>query len=289
MIKQIKLITLCLSLSILNACSIAQMTVRMSMPMIDGGIIALNKETDLELAEGAFPANIELMEGMLINDPENETLRAYIAQAYYGYAFGFIEDKDKQRASKFYHRGFTHGKAILKIYGITDETLGGSLKILQSKINELDIDNVPILFWTASNLAKWIDLNRDNATSIAQLPKAVMLMQRVIELDEHFFMSGPNIFFGVYYGGRSPMLGGNFSLSEKHFNKAHEFNNNKLLIVGLLEAQYLERQRLNQLSFRKKLDEIIKAPENIYPDQSLINMIAKRKAAHLLKMEEQWF
>ncbi len=267
----------------------AQMTVRMSMPMIDGGIVALNKETDLELAKGAFPANIELMEGMLINDPENETIRAYMAQAYYGYAFGFIEDQNKQRASKFYYRGFTHGKAILKNYGISEKVFDGTLEQLQTKINELDKDNVPILFWTASCLAKWVDLNRDNATSIAQLPKAVMLMQRVIELDEHFFMSGPNIFFGVYYGGRSPMLGGNFSLSEKYFNKAREFNKNKLLIVDLLEAQYLERQRLNQALFNKRLNNIIKAPEDLYPEQALINMIAKQKASQLLKMEEQWF
>ena len=289
MIKHIQLIILCLSLSALNACSIAQMTVRMSMPMIDGGIVALNRETDLELAKGAFPANIELMEGMLINDPENETLRAYMAQAYYGYAFSFIEDENKQRASKFYYRGFTHGKAILKTYGINEEILDGSLEQFQTKINELDKDNVPILFWTASCLAKWVDLNRDKIASIAQLPKAVMMMQRVLELDEHFFMSGPNIFFGIYYGGRSPMLGGDFTLSEKHFNKARQFNKNKLLIVDLFQAQYLDRQRQNQQSFNKKLHKIVKAPEDLYPGQALINMIAKQKAAQLLKMEEQWF
>lgn len=259
------------------------------MPIIDGGVLAINKETDLELAEGAFPTNIELMEGMLINDPNNEPLRAYMAQAYYGYAFGFIEHNNKQRASKFYYRGFLHGKAILKNYGLTDDIFEGDLQLLQSKIDDLDKDNVPIIFWTASCLAKWIELNLDNATSIAQLPKAVMLMQRAIELDEHFFMSGPNIFFGVYYGSRSPMLGGNFNLSEKHFNNARTFNNNKLLIVDLLEAQYLDRQRLDQVSFMKNIHKILTAPEDIYPDQALINMIAKQKAVQLLKMENQWF
>jgi hypothetical protein len=267
----------------------AQMTVRMSMPMIDGGVLALNKETDLELAEGAFPANIELMEGMLISDPENEVLRAYMAQAYYGYAFGFIEDRNKQRASKFYYRGYTHGKTILNIYGISNEVFEGSLENLQTKINDIDEEHIAILFWTASNLAKWVDLNKDNATSIAQLPKAVMLMQRVLDLDEHFFMSGPNIFFGVYYGGRSPMLGGNFKLSEEYFGKARVFNKNKLLIIDLLEAQYLERQRLNQQSFHNKLQRITSASEDLYPEQALMNMIAKQKASLLLKMEGKWF
>jgi len=64
----------------------AELTVKASMPMIEGGMIALNREPDLQLAEAAMPPNIELMEGMIINAPDNEDLRNYAAQAYYGYA-----------------------------------------------------------------------------------------------------------------------------------------------------------------------------------------------------------
>jgi len=92
----------------LGACSMAELTVKASMPMITGGITALNRETDLQLAEDSMPANIELMEGMLINAPNNEELRNYAAQAYYGYAYGFIEDKNPQRAANFYKRGLNH-------------------------------------------------------------------------------------------------------------------------------------------------------------------------------------
>jgi hypothetical protein len=78
------LIFLSIMLAYLSACSMAKITVRASMPMIEGGITAINQENDLLLAEAAMPANMELMEGMLINDPHNETLRTYAAQAYYG-------------------------------------------------------------------------------------------------------------------------------------------------------------------------------------------------------------
>lgn len=266
-----------------------QMTVRMSMPMIEGGITALNKENDLELAKDAFPPNIELMEGMLINDPGNETLRSYIAQAYYGYAFGFIEDDNKERAAKLFYRGFKHGAEALKEHGISDEILNGSLEILEKKINTLNKDSLPLLFWTASCWAKWIDINRYKPESIAQLPRAVILMKQAHKLDEHFFLSGPNIFFGVYYGSRPPMLGGDYKLSEMYFDKARSFNKNKLLIVDLLQAQYLEHQRLDQKAFNTRLNIILKAEEDLYPEQTLINMIAKQKAGRLLKMEEQWF
>ena len=274
---------------LLSACSMAKITVRMSMPMIDGGFTALYKETDLELAKGAFPPNIALMEGMLINDPDNEALLVYIAQAYYGYAFSFVEDNNKNRAAKLYYRGFVRGKYLLKNLGLDEHYYDGTLEQLQAAVNNMDEDAVAALFWTASCWLKWIDMNRDDASSIAQLPKAIMLMQRVLELDEHFFMDGPNLFFAVYYGSRSPMFGGDLALSEKYFNKVRKANNGQFLLVDLLQAQYLERQRLNQQAFNKHLKHVLDTPADIKSEIALLNAVAKHKAQRLLKMENEWF
>jgi len=276
-------------ISQLTACSLSQITTRASMPLIEGGITAMNKESDLQLAKDSLPANISLIEGMLINDPGNEELQLYAAQAYYGYAFGFIEDSNPERAAKLYTRCYQHTQQVLTDYGISQTLLNGTLNELQNKVNSLNNNAVPALFWAASCWAKSIDLNRDKARSLAQLPKAVMLMQRVLELDEHYYMSGAHIFFGVYYGSKSPMLGGNYSLSEQHFAQADKANKNKLLIVKLLQAQYLERQRFNQQAFHDLLTHIVQAGELLYPEQTLINLIAKQKASLLLKKEDQWF
>jgi len=273
----------------LTACSLSQVTTRAAMPLIEGGITAMNQQTDLQLAKDSLPANLSLIEGMLINDPGNEALQLYAAQAYYGYAFGFIEDSNPERAAKLYTRCYQHTQKVLSGYAITSARLNGTLNELQNSINSLNKNAVPALFWAASCWAKSIDLNRDKARSLAQLPKAVMLMQRVLELDEHYYMSGAHIFFGVYYGSKSPMLGGNYSLSEQHFAQADKANNNKLLIVKLLQAQYLERQRFNQQTFHNLLTHIIQASESLYPEQTLINQIAKQKASLLLKKEDQWF
>ena len=297
--KHLKIGLFICAITQLGACSMSQITVRASMPLIEGGITAMNQQTDLGLAASAIPANISLIEGMLINDPNNEPLRIYAAQAYYGYAFGFIEDgftndstvsqANPARAARLYEKGYHHARHILSAYGLTDEVLDGDLETLQQKINKLDKDAVPALFWAASCWAKAIDLNRDKTSNLAQLPKAVMLMQRVLELDEHFYMSGAHIFFGVYYGSKSPMLGGNYQLSEQHFASADKANQNKLLIVKLFQAQYLERQRFNQQNFHDLLIQIKQASEDLYPEQALINQIARYKASLLLHKEELWF
>ena len=267
----------------------AKLTVKASMPMIEGGMIALNRETDLQLAEAAIPPNIELMEGMIINDPNHEDLRNYVSQAYYGYAYGFVEDHNSKRASAFYQRGLNHALYNLQQAGISDNDLNGNLDKLQKKINALDSDNTASLFWAASNWAKFIDHNRDKPEAIAGLPKAAMLMQRVIELDETFYMAGPHIFFGVYYGSRSPLLGGNHALSEKHFEKARLFNKHELFIVDLLQAEFLDRQRFDQENFHQRLINIIQSKPSSNIDFSLINNIAKQKAKKILAKEQEWF
>ncbi len=273
----------------LSACSMAELTVKASMPMIEGGMLALNREADLQLAAAAMPPNIELMEGMIINSPDNEKLRNYAAQAYYGYAYGFVEDNDAQRAARFYRRGLNHAINNLQQNGLSRNILFGELDTLQNKLNNIDEDEIAALFWAASNWAKWIDHNRDKAEAIADLPRAVMLMQRVLELDESFYMAGPHIFFGVYYGSRSPMLGGKLELSEKHFEKARALNNNRLLIIDLLQAQFLDRQRLDQQSFNLHLNKVINTQADINIDFALINNIAKQKAQLLLEKESEWF
>lgn len=273
----------------LQACSMAQLTVKASMPMIEGGIKALNRETDIPLAEAAMPPNIELMEGMLINDPGNEALRDYAAQAYYAYAYGFIEDKNPLRAARFYKRGLNHARYRLHEMGISEAILTGPLDTLSEAVNDTDKDDVPALFWAASNWAKWIDHNRDSASAIADLPRAVILMQRVLKLDEYFYHAGPHIFFGVYYGSRSAMLGGNFELSKQHFESARQWNKHQLLLVELLQAEYLDRQTFNQQGFHQRLTTLIQSDANINPDIALINHIAIVKAQQLLKKESQWF
>ncbi len=297
--KYLKIGLIIITLSQLGACSMAQLTVKASMPLIDGGVTAMNEQSDLGIAALAIPANISLIEGMLVNDPDNNKLRLYAAQAYYGYAFGFIEDgfiadgfnaqANPIRAAKLYEKGYHHAKQVLLSEGLTEQDLNGDLESLQQSINQLDNNAVAALFWAASCWAKSIDLNRDKAHNLAQLPKTVMLMQRVLELDEHYYMSGAHIFFGVYYGSKSPMLGGNYKLSEQHFSLANKANQDKLLVSKLLQAQYLERQRFNQQGFQDLLKQIIQASETLYPEQALINQIAKYKASLLLKKEELWF
>jgi len=272
----------------LSACSINKMMVNMSLPMIEGGIEAMNQEPDLQLAEESMPANISMLNGMIHLDPENIQLHVYAAQAYYGLSYGFNEDTSRKRAGSFYLRGLKHGLKALELDGLANVKQLRDDE-LEKRLQQLNKNNVPALFWAASNWAKWIDLNRNDPASLIQLSKPTAMMQRVLELDDTFYYGGAHMYFGVYYGGRAPTFGGNFKKSKQHFDHARTINNDKLLIVDLLQAQYLSRQMYDQNDFHTRLTKVIDAPEDIYPELTLLNQIAKRKAQLLLQQEGKWF
>lgn len=274
---------------LLSACSTGKMVVRGSQSIMDSGIEAMNSETDLQLARAAMPANLKLMEGMLLEDPGNLELLLYAAEGFYGYSYGFIETEDKARAGGLYRRCYGYARQAMALRGFTVDPETAAPDKLRTAVAGAGKEDVPVLFWSASCLGKWIDMNRDNLSGIAGLSNVAILMQRVIELDDTYYYGAAHLFFGVYYGGRAPMLGGDFALAEQHFERAAEINDGKLLLVDLLHAEFLDRQQLDQAAFHQRLVGILEAPDDLYPQMALINGISQYKAALLLENEADWF
>jgi hypothetical protein len=277
------------SVLLLAGCSTGKMVVRGSQTIMDSGIEAMNSETDLQLARAAMPANLKLMEGMLLEDPDNIELLLFTTQGFYGYSYGFIETEDTLRAGDLYRRCYGYARRTFSLRGFDIDPETASTEDLQNAVAGAGKDDVPAIFWTATCLGKWVDMNRDNIAGIAGLSNVATLMQRVIELDDSYYYGAAHLFFGVYYGGRAPMLGGDFALAEQHFQRAAKINDDKLLLVDLLHAEYLDRQQLNQQAFHQRLTGILEAPDDLYPQMALINAISKHKAALLLEYEGDWF
>ncbi len=276
-------------LLLLGGCSMGQMVARSSVSIMDGSVDALNRESDLQLARDAIPANIKLIEGLIFEDPGNVDLRVYAAQGFYGYSFGFVELENPQRASALYRRGFEQGREALRLLGVTLPFDTSSPDEIKAAVRRLGTKAVPALFWTASNWAKQIDLQRTDPSRIAQLAGTAALMERVAELDENYYYGGPKLFFAVYYGSRSPMFGGDYARASDYFQQANEMNQHRFLMVDVLYAEYLARQQLDQQAFHQRLQRVVEAPSGLLPEMELVNEIARHRAGYLLQREQEWF
>lgn len=272
-----------------SGCSTSQIVVRGAMPLMDGGLVAMNRETDLAFASSAIPATLKMLEGMAIEDPGNRPLRIYLAQGFYGYSYSFVELESPTRAVALYSRCLQHARAALDSRGFAVDVETATLDELNNALTKTSMRDVPALFWTASCMAKRTDLDRTSPIGIAQLARAARLMQRTLELDENYYYGGPHMFFGVYYGGRAPMFGGDFTLSEQHFAQARAATGGKLLLVDVLYAEYLARQQMDQAAFHSRLTAVTNADDGLLPEMALANQVAKQRARYLLSKEAEWF
>lgn len=275
--------------ALLCGCSTSQIVVRGAMPLMDGGFTAMNRETDVQLAREAIPATLKMLEGMSVQDPSNTDLRLYLAQGFYAYSYSFVELEARERALALYTRGLGHAKAALDHLGFGVDPETASLDDLGRALNAAGQRQVPALFWAASCMAKRTDVHRTDPLSIAQLARAARMMERVLALDENFYYGGPHMFFGVYYGGRAPMFGGDFAKAEMHFAKAHAATQGKLLLGDVLYAEFLARQQLDRSAFHEKLSAVIAASDDVLPEMALANRVAQQRAHYLLSKEAEWF
>ncbi len=277
------------SLLMCSACSMDKLVARSTTPMLSGGLESMNRETDLGLAEAALPANLKFVEGLIDVDPENATFRNYAAQGFYAYAFGFVEDEDPGRASGLYERCFRHALAGLRALGLEVDPTRVPQETLARAVAALGDRAVPNLFWAASCWGKWIDMNRDDPARLVDLGRAATLMERVLELDEGYYYGGAHLFFGIYYSSRPPILGGDYLKARQHFDRARTLSQGRVLLVDVLQAQYLDRQTQDRAAFHLRLSRVLEASVEAYPETALNNRISQSKARLLLAKEDAWF
>jgi hypothetical protein len=270
-------------------CSVNSMIGWGAARMMDGGIAAVYRESDLQLAREGMPAQIMLIESFVEQAPDNTRLRLYAAQAHYSYAFAFIEDEDRERAARLYERAFAHARVALAHAGLRGDVLNLPGEALSREVAALGPEAVPALFWSATALGKWVDTGRADPAVLANGFRAVMLMERVLQLDSDYFFGGPHLFFGAYLASMPAALGGDPVRSRRHFEQARAATQGRLLIVNVLEAQLLSRQIQDREAFHRQLKSVIEAPDGLWPEMAFINAVAREKAARLLTREEVWF
>ncbi|MDO9221113.1 MAG: TRAP transporter TatT component family protein [Thiobacillus sp.] len=273
---------------LLPACSTGQLIARGASPLINNGVTAMNRETDLGLARASMPANLKMIEALLISDPGNMSYQVQAAMGFYGYTLAFVEPGDPERAASLFRRARSHAQIALEHAGMSQAMLTGNTAEFEQALATLNADAVPALFWTASSWGKWIELQLDDPARLAELPRVEAMMLRVLALDETYYYGGAHLFFGAYYGGRAPMFGGDFARSAKHFDRAAAINHNQLLLVEVYRARYLLRQMGEREAFHTTLSRVLGTTVTD-PELNLANAVAKQEATALLAQEKDLF
>ncbi|MDJ0762030.1 MAG: TRAP transporter TatT component family protein [Myxococcota bacterium] len=279
-------------------CNMKQMVIKSSYLMMEDSMKAFNEEPDTQLAAEAAPSNLKLLEGMAKGAPENAEIQLAAAQMLGMYAFGFLEDSTadetaqeiaNQRARNLYRRAREYSINALEQAAAFRSAMNQDSDQFKAHLTQYDQAQVPALFWTAFSWGLYVNLSRTDIAALADLPKVMALTERIAELDERYFFGGAHMFLMVSYGSVGPSVGGDPQKAKAHFEKAWQISGGKYLMTKYLFAKYYCQQTLDEALFKKLLTEIINAPNDLFPEQTLSNTLAKEKAARLLKQTQDIF
>jgi hypothetical protein len=259
----------------------------------------LEEQTDYELARAAAPAGLIQIEGLLHVAPEDERLLLLGAKSFASYTYAFIEDEmeraelagnlaeaDRQRARArdMYLKAKGFGMRLLE--GLEP----GSTRSFERDPDALkrslagaftDPSEAPALFWAGYAWGSAIGVSRDDSTLLADLTLAGMLVERSVELDEHYYHAAGHVFLGVVHSSRSASVGGDPERGRQHFEKALALTSRKALVVQLNYARFYAVQAQDRGLFLRLLGEVIDGPRAPVSPLSLANAIAQRRAERL--------
>ena len=269
---------------LLTGCSMKEQMVRSMDPIMEDMSSVVNMSNDVDLIRDGLPASLIQMDGFIKSDPNNKLLLK-AAESYFGYAFSFVEDVNRPRASALYLKAREYALRALKKYRQFDEQAPD----LNDMLANCGKQDVPALYWAAGSWLAWIGLNVDNPEAIMDIPKVEAMLDRVIELDETYYYGMAYAMLGGLYASQPKNMGGNPEKANKQFQKAFNISGSKLLAAQLMYAKFYAVQIQDKALFVNTLSEIIATPVNFFPERNLANEVAKRKAKDLLEKVDTLF
>ena len=277
------------------------------LPILVGGcglskLSKIQQEGDLTVVESTLEKNLKTLERL--SKLGNKSLIVKTARAHSSYS-GFLEDKmeeaeiagdtetvEKMRiqAIDHYERSEMYAlKALAKSVKALKNARTVDKKVFEIALRRLKKKDVEPLFWAAYAIARGISLQKDDPMQVIDLARVELMMRRILELDETFYFGSAHLFYAVYYGDRSPAIGGDPEKAKEHIDRVDEINNGKFLMSKFYLARYYAYPKQDIELYKKSLQEIIDAPADMYPGQEAATSIAKSRAKRWLSQVDILF
>ncbi len=262
-----------------QACSIGNLPSNLSRSM-------MNQE-DPELVRTAAPAYLLMLDALVATYPDDETFLIPAAKLYGAYAGIFSNNEAQTRRMANRSKEYAL-RALCEEEEDLCEVLDHSIEEILVELDDLDEDELNIVYTFASSWASWIQANSSDWDAVAQLPKVKVLFKWVLSYDMDYDRGTAQAYMGVLESQLPPSLGGRPDLAKMHFENAIRASNGRHLMAKVLYAQQYARLIYEQELHDRLLNEVIQA-DPIAEGLTLINQLAKQQAEVLLAESAEYF
>ncbi len=230
----------------LAGCDLTRLTAKQTADLFGRATPAIESYWDYDTVGDSMPGNIMQLEGVHHVIPENKSLLMQLIQAYTSYAYGWIEDRaevadaagDMDRAAALRKRArlmYTRARDLAR-YRISldedgfDQAWHAGLPTFEKWLRDHfdDADDAPMLLWAGYSWGSAINVNREDFSAIADLPFAVALVQRSVDLDPGYYNAAGLTFLGA---SKTAALGADLPAAKALFERALTITHRKSLII----------------------------------------------------------
>ncbi|MDE0484568.1 MAG: TRAP transporter TatT component family protein [Candidatus Poribacteria bacterium] len=277
------------------------------LPILVGGcglskLSKIQQEGDLAVVETTLEKNLKTLERLA--KLGNKSLVVKTARAFSSYS-GFLEDRMEEaeiagdfetaaemraQAIEYYVQSEMYAfKALAKSNKtfLKARTIG--MEVFENLLKKVEKEDVEPLFWAAYAVGRGISLQKDDPMQVIDLARVELMMRRVLELDETFYFGSAHLFYAVYYGDRSPAIGGDPERAKEHIDKVDEINDGKFLMSKFYLARYYAYPKMDVELYKKSLQEVLDAPSDILPGEAAATSLAKSRSKRWLSQIDELF
>ena len=288
---------------LLAGCNMVRLATNQTADVLAVAAPSMAMEGDIDLARDAAPGQLKTIEGFWLASPDNRKLLRLLAQGYCEYTFGFIDSdleamtmagrddaetsKLRQRATGLYMRCMSYG---LKLLGPSwEKAMKSDMSSFRETVAQAGKDDVEGMLFTALGLASAINLNRDDLELVASLPRAKIMLERIVQLDERFNNAWAHTALGLLYSSQGAAIGGDPAKGRVHFDRAIALTSGKYLMPKVLKAHTYAVITNDRKLFHDSLLDVLKTSASVWPEQRLANELAHVRANRYLTHEDDLF
>ena len=248
---------------------------------------AIVDNDDPETVEAGMASYLLLIDGLLENDRQNESMLLAASKLYGAYTSAFV--KEPERAKRLSRKARDYSDRALcahdaKLCNLLDRPYDD----VAAAIKRLKVEDVPLLYTSGTAWAGWIQANSGDWNAIADLAKVKAIMTRVVELDETYSHGEGHVYLGVFATLLPPALGGKPEEGRVHFDRAIELSAGRDLMAKVEYARRYARITYDRPLHDRLLQEVLDA-DAVAPGLTLSNVLAKRQASELLASADKYF
>lgn len=246
----------------------------------------LEQDDPQTVAQGA-PAYLLLVDGLITDAPENETLLLAGARLYTAYAGAFAEDP--ARVQRLTARARAYATRALCARGAETCALRDiAFDALTTRLPRFTAAQIDLLYGYAVAWAGWIQARPGDWNAIADLPKVRVLLERVVALDDAYDRGGAQLYLGVLESLLPEVAGGRPERARAYFERALALSGGRNLTAKVMYAERYARPRFERELHDRLLREVLGADAHA-PGLTLMNTLAQQRAARLLASADQHF